>query len=189
MGAAPAGSPSPWVAEAARQLAAPDASGGHLRVLDFACGGGRHAQMLLRQGHRILAVDQNVDGLADLVGHKRLEILRLDLENGRPWPFAGERFKGVLVTNYLHRPTLGRTLGLAAPGGLLIYETFGVGNERFGRPSNPDFLARPGEIADLARRMGFAVAADSHRIVTRPRPAVIHRVLARCALRPPAAKP
>ena len=179
MAAASAGIPSPWVRDATRQLAAPGSGKGERRVLDLACGGGRHVRMLLRQGHRVLGVDRNVAGLADLAAHKRLEILQWNLEDGRPWPFARERFKAVLVTNYLHRPTLDRTLGLVTPGGLLIYETFGVGNERFGRPSNPDFLARPGEIAGHARRAGFSIAADSHRIVARPRPAVIHRVLAR----------
>lgn len=179
MAAAPTASPSPWVSEAVRQIAPIGDADGDLRVLDLACGAGRHVRMLLVHGHRVLAVDRDIDGLADLSGESRLKTLRWDLEDGRPWPFAGERFKGVLVTNYLHRPTLGRTLGLVAPRGLLIYETFGVGNERYGRPSNPDFLARPGEIAALARRAGFSIAADSHRTVTSPRPAVIHRVLAR----------
>lgn len=179
MASAATASPSPWVAKASRHLAPPGVGDGNLRVLDLACGGGRHVRMLLEQGHRVLAVDRDIGGLKDLAGHRHLEILQWDLEDASPWPFARERFKGVLVTNYLHRPTLGRTLGLVAPGGLLIYQTFGVGNERFGRPSNPDFLASPGEIADLARRAGFSIAIDDHRTVASPRPAVVHRVLAR----------
>ena len=59
----------------------------------------------------------------------------------------GRRFDLVLVTNYLHRPILPDIIGAVAPGGLLLYETFALGNERFGKPSNPDFLLRPGELA------------------------------------------
>lgn len=174
------GSPSPWVARAAKELTPPDAPGGDLRVLDLAAGAGRHSRMLLRAGHEVLAVDRDVSGLRRLARRPRLEIVQWDLEDGSPWPFAAERFKGIVVANYLHRPTLHQTLGLLAPGGLLIYETFGVGNERFGRPSNPDFLARPGEIADCARHLGFSIAYDQHARIESPRPAVVHRVVARC---------
>ncbi|HSR56260.1 MAG TPA: class I SAM-dependent methyltransferase [Alphaproteobacteria bacterium] len=150
-----------------------------LRVLDLACGAGRHSHMLLRAGHRVLGVDRDISAIRKLADHDLLEILEFDLESGRPWPFAGERFKGVVVTNYLHRPTLGQTLDLVAPAGLLIYETFGVGNETFGRPSNPDFLARPGEIAALARQRGFSISEDRHIRIDQPRVAVVQRVLAR----------
>ncbi len=171
--------PSPWVAAAAAELARLPERIAKSRVLDLACGAGRHTEMLLAAGHRVLAVDRDTSGLRRLAGLKRIEILQFDLESGQPWPFAAERFKGVVVANYLHRPTLERTIGLVAPGGMLIYETFGVGNERLGRPSNPDFLARPGEIAALARRLGFSIAEDLHVRVDTPRSAVIHRVIAR----------
>jgi len=168
--------PSPWVAAALEELLEP---GTGRRVLDLACGGGRHSRLLLDAGHRVLAVDRDVARLAALGPHPRLEILAFDLEGGQPWPFASERFKGVLVTNYLYRPKLAATLDLVAPGGVLIYETFGVGNARFGRPSNPDHLARPGEIADMARARGFSVSSDSHIIIEIPHPAAIQRVIAR----------
>jgi SAM-dependent methyltransferase len=149
------------------------------RVLDLACGGGRHTRLLLEAGHRVLAVDRDVVKITARGPHPKLEILAFDLENKQPWPFAAERFKGVLVTNYLYRPMLKATLGLVAPGGVLIYETFGVGNERFGRPSNPDYLAHPGEIADMARASGFSVSNDSHVKIDLPNPAVVQRVIAR----------
>ncbi len=168
--------PSPWVAAAMEELQGP-ATG--RRVLDLACGGGRHSRLLLEAGHRVLAVDRDVARVTALGPCPRLEILAFDLENGRPWPFAAERFKGVLVTNYLYRPMLPATLDLVAPGGVLIYETFGVGNAGYGRPSNPDYLARPGEIADMARAAGFSVSNDTHIRIEAPRPAVVQRVIAR----------
>jgi SAM-dependent methyltransferase len=146
-------------------------------VLDLACGDGRHVRFLLAQGHRVLAVDRYTDGLADLAGNPALEVLTTDLEGGRPWPLADQRFAGVIVTNYLHRPLLPAIVGAVAPGGSLLYETFAVGNERFGRPSNPDFLLRPGEL--LAAVAGqLQVVAYENLEVVEPRPAVVQRIAA-----------
>ena len=168
--------PSPWVADMIARL---DPLGpGELRVLDLAAGGGRHARRLLDLGIPVLAVDRDVSGLDWLDGREGLEVLACDLESGAPWPFADERFRAVLVVNYLHRPTLARTIGLVAPTGHLIYETFGTGNERCGRPRNPDFLARPHEIAAAARALGFDILVDRHLEVETPRPAVLHRCAA-----------
>jgi SAM-dependent methyltransferase len=169
--------PSPWVKDAIARYEPLGPEG--LRVLDLAAGGGRHARHLLDLEYAVLAVDHDIGSLAYLDGRDGFEALACDLEDGSPWPFAEERFRAVIVTNYLHRPTLARLLGLVAPGGTLIYETFGTGNERFGKPSNPDFLARPHEIAEAARAAGLEVLADEHRDVDDPRPAVVHRCAAR----------
>jgi SAM-dependent methyltransferase len=116
-------------------------------VLDLAAGGGRHSRLFLARGHTVLAVDRDVSNLTPAPG---LEILEADLEGG-PWPLVGRQFDGVVVTNYLHRPLLPLLVMAVAPGGALIYETFAVGNERFGRPRNSDFLLRPGELLDAVR--------------------------------------
>lgn len=83
-----------------------------------------------------------------------------------------------MVTNYLHRERFDELLELVQPGGLLIYETFASGNERFGKPSSPQFLLQPGE---LVRRVGagFDVLAFEEGEVTDPRPAMIQRICAR----------
>lgn len=153
-----------------------------LRVLDLAVGSGRHARYLLDLEYPVLAVDRDVSGLDYLAGREGLELLAWDLENGKPWPFAGERFRAVIVANYLYRPMLAATIALVAPGGCLIYETFGTGNEKYGRPSNPDFLARPHEVAEAARAQGLMVLVDVHIEEGEPVPAVRHR----CAARRPA---
>ena len=145
------------------------------RALDLAAGGGRHTRLLLEHGYRVLAVDRDVTGLADLAGTPGLEILERDLEDGRPWSLGGG-FDGIVVTNYLHRSLFADLAGSLAPGGLLLYETFAVGNERFGRPSNPDFLLRPDEL--LEAFAGLALIAFEQGVVERPKPAVIQRIAA-----------
>lgn len=102
-----------------------------------------------------------------------------DIEDG-PWPYLGRTFAAVIVTNYLHRPLFPLLLDTLAPGGVLIYETFAAGNEQYGRPSNPDFLLKPGELLQVAHGR-LRVMAHEELLVTDPRPAMIQRI---CAVRP-----
>lgn len=162
--------PSVWVVRWAEQLP----PGG--RVLDIASGNGRHARYLALRGHSVEAVDRDpaaISGLARVAG---VSTRSADLENG-PWPYEGESFAGVVVVNYLHRPLIPRLLGALMPGGVLIYETFATGNERYGRPSNPDFLLRPGELLDLVKGR-LRVIAFEDLYVSDPKPAMVQRICA-----------
>jgi len=146
-------------------------------VLDLACGGGRHSRLFLERGHPVLAVDRDLSSLGELAGHPRLETLACDLESGRIPDFFQRRFGGIVVTNYLYRPLFEPLVMALAPGGILIYETFAKGNERFGKPSNPDFLLDPGEL--LAAFSGrLKVIAYEDVIVEEPRPAAVQRICA-----------
>lgn len=159
-----AGAPSPWVARFA-SAAAPTGA-----ALDVACGGGRNLLPFLAAGRRVVALDRDVSGVAGLAGRPDVEIVAADLENGPGrgdggpfWPFPPDRrFAAVVVVNYLHRPLLPVLAAAVAEGGALIYETFAVGNERFGRPRNPDFLLRPGELPAAAQAAGLTVVAYEH---------------------------
>ncbi|HRQ82283.1 MAG TPA: SAM-dependent methyltransferase, partial [Azospirillaceae bacterium] len=132
-------------------------------------------------GRSVVAVDQDVGGLTDLAGRPEVEIVAADLENGAPWPLPPERrFSAVIVTNYLHRPLFPILTQALAPGGLLLYETFAVGNERFGRPRNPEFLLRPGELLEVAASAGLTVAAYEHGALGDPPRAMVQRI---CAVR------
>lgn len=143
-------------------------------MLDLAAGGARHTRLLLDRGYAVRAVDRDAAALAPLAG-PRCTVEELDLETGAPWPLGGG-YDGIVVTNYLHRqllPAIGEAL---APGGVLIYETFALGNERFGRPRNPDFLLRPGEL--LEAFAALTIVAFEQGEVAKPDPAVIQRVAA-----------
>jgi SAM-dependent methyltransferase len=156
--------PSDWVVRWAPQVA-------HGPVLDVACGGGRHARFFRDRGFEVVAVDR------ETVAIEKVTFVKANLEDGSPWPFAGQRFGGIVVTNYLHRPLFPGLLGSLAEGGVLIYETFMVGNERFGRPSNPEFLLRPGELREVCK--GLEVLGFEEGEVDRPKRAVIQRICAR----------
>jgi SAM-dependent methyltransferase len=167
--------PSAWVVT--HSLLVPEGA----TVLDVACGSGRHTRFFLDRGHPVLAVDRDLADVADLRGEPSCELIEADLESGVPPPFAGRVFGGVVVTNYLHRPLLPALVAAVAPGGALLYETFARGNERFGKPSNPDFLLEPGELLDAVRGQ-LRVVAYEDVVVGEPdagsRTAAVQRIAA-----------
>lgn len=128
----------------------------------------------------MVAVDRDLSGLADLAAHPRLNRLEVDLETGAPWPLAGRRFAGVVVTNYLHRPLLDEIVAAVAPSGVLLYETFTAGHEAFGRPHSSDHLLRPGELLEVVRGT-LRVIAYEDVVESSPRPAARQRICARRA--------
>jgi SAM-dependent methyltransferase len=157
-------------------------------VLDLACGSGRHARLFLARGHPVTALDRDVGGLADIAGQPGLEIVQADLEDGSPWPLAGRRFGAVVVTNYLWRPLFPQFMASVAVDGVLLYETFAIGNQDYGRPSNPDFLLQPGELIDLVQGR-LQIVAYEHGYLEQPRPAIKQRICAVRSDRPVALRP
>ena len=151
-------------------------------VLDLACGAGRHARWLARLGFEVSAVDRDTSLFADPPAG--VALLQADLEDG-PWPYPGVRFDGIVVTNYLHRPLLPVLVDSLEPGGVLLYETFAQGNERFGKPSNPAFLLEPGELLEAVGGR-LRVLAYEDLVVDQPRPAAVQRL---CARRESAGRP
>jgi hypothetical protein len=133
--------------------------------------------LFLERGLRVLAVDRDLSGLGDLAAHPSIEAVQVDLEDGRTFPFREERFGGVVVVNYLYRPILEDLVSAVAEGGILIYETFAKGNERFEGPKRPDFLLNRGELLEVVRGK-LTVLAYEDLIVEDPRPAAIQRIAA-----------
>ncbi len=166
------GTPSAWV----RRFVPLIRPGG--RVLDLAAGAGRHTRLLVDMGFLVTAVDRDIVDLHPLAGD-RCDVRAIDLEAGAPegalQPLGGG-YDGIVVTNYLHRPLFAPIAAALASDGVLIYETFAAGHERFGRPRNPDFLLRPGELIEAFAAL--TIVAFEQGEVELPRPAVIQRIAA-----------
>jgi hypothetical protein len=135
--------------------------------------------LLAADGYQVEAVDRDAEAIAGLAAQVPEIVTRVaDLENG-PWPYHGRVFDGIVVTNYLYRPLLPMLLNALDLNGVLVYETFMLGNERFGKPANPAFLLRPGELLDVVRRRLTVVAFEQGEVDV-PRPAMVQRL---CAVR------
>ena len=126
-------------------------------VLDLACGSGRHTGMLLNKGYQVTAVDIDTTSIKQNFSDKKLNIVKCDLESLSSWPFGKNSFLGIIVVNYLHRPLYSKIMESLEKGGVLIYQTFADGHSRYGKPKNPDYLLRRGEL-----KMVF----DSMRIIS-----------------------
>ncbi len=164
--------PSAWVLRWCARLA----SGAE--VLDLACGSGRHARALAARGCRVDAVDLDPGFGEQLAGVEGVRFQVLDLEHG-PWDFEAERYDAIVVTCYLHRPRLPLLAQALREGGLLVYETFAAGQAQFGRPSNPDFLLQPFELAACFAPT-LHVLGFEDGVVDRPVRARVQRL---CAIR------
>jgi SAM-dependent methyltransferase len=146
-------------------------------VLDLAAGGGRHTRLLRERGYRVLAVDRDTKALdARFTDDREVETRVLDLEDGGAWRLGGG-FDGIVVTNYFHRPLFPALIAALGAGGVILCETFMAGNERFGKPSNSDFLLNPGELL-AAFGSALTIVAFEQGIVDEPRPAMMQRIAA-----------
>jgi SAM-dependent methyltransferase len=132
-------------------------------VLDVASGAGRHSRWFAARGARVTAIDRDAQALEGLDSVAR--VVQADIETG-PWPLPGEGFDAVVITHYLWRPLWPVLLRSLKPGGWLLVETFAWGHERLGRPRNPDFLLRPGELLEVAQAQArLAGLADGLHIL------------------------
>jgi SAM-dependent methyltransferase len=173
--------PSDWVRRWTHLIPRLD---GPCRVLDLACGHGRHSRWLAQQGLTVLALDRDADALQhlhDLAPQVTTQVA--DLE-GSPWPLPGQQFDAVLVTHYLWRPLWPHLLASLAPGGVLIYETFAHGNASVGKPSRPDFLLQPGELLRACAALRVVAYEDGF---LEPPPRYLQRLVAVNLVCPPAA--
>ena len=164
--------PSPWLIRHAPLIPA----GG--TVLDLACGNGRNTRWLAEQGWSVAAVDQDETAIEGLQGLGGIHAWVVDLEQGL-WPFEDRRFDAIVVCRYLHRPLLPKLAEALAENGVLIYETFMRGQEKFGRPQNPDFLLRSDELYEAYGKT-LTVVAFEQGVAETPKPAMVQRL---CAIR------
>jgi SAM-dependent methyltransferase len=165
--------PSLWIV----QHAALAPSGG--RVVDVACGAGRNGRHFWKRGHPTVFLDIDCTKVNDLTGADDVDIREVDLESELPpqWLFTPATLDVVVATNYLWRPLMPALINSIAPGGMFLYETFAIGNEAFGRPKNPKFLLKAGELLEMVRGK-LRVVAFGQETRTDPNPAIIQHIAA-----------
>ncbi len=168
--------PSAWIVK----FAPLTKSQGH--VLDLACGSGRHAKWLALQGYQVDALDRDPIATSSMQGIDGIRIQQIDLESTEP-PNFEHTYDGIIVSRYLHRPLLTTLTAILKPGGVLIYETFMRGNERYGKPSNPDFLLMPDELLNTYSPLLNVIDFEQGEVLE-PKPAMLQRICAKKKIEP-----
>ena len=162
--------PSPWIVKFASLIKSQGL------VLDLACGSGRHAKWLAQQDYQVHALDRDPIATANMRGIDGINITIVDLETAEP-PIFEHSYDGIIVSRYLHRPLLATLATILKPDGVLIYETFMRGNERFGKPTNPDFLLIPDELLNTYSPLLKVIDFEQGEI-SEPKPAMLQRICA-----------
>ena len=143
------------------------------RALDLACGAGRNALFLASNGFDVTGIDISPVGLerarsSSLNAGLDIDWRQQDLDDG--FQVRGE-FDVICVFRYLNRRLIRSLPGLLAPGGMLLVEEHLAVNPGplempVVGPSNPAFLAAPGELCALAA--GLDIRHQEEGIVTDP---------------------
>ncbi len=120
-------------------------------ILDLACGDGRNGIFLAKIGWPVILCDVSEETLAragTLAAEKGVaaRLWKVDLEKEGINPLAEEEYAVMLVFRYLHRPLIPCIRKGLKKQGLLVYETFTRDQLRFGKPHNPNYLLKPGEL-------------------------------------------
>ena len=162
--------PSSWIVEQIRNLQPLK----QLQALDFASGEGRHCINLANSNIIMTAIDKDNKKLEQYKNLDNIHTINFDLETNEKWPLKKNYYDVILVVNYLYRPKIKYLTHLLKEGGYLFYETFAVGNEKYGRPSNPDYLLKHNELIDLFKSK-FEIMSYFHGKVTSDKTSVIQR--------------
>ena len=142
-------------------------------VLDLACGSGRNGLYLVSQNIPVVFADIKESALEQVSStltsqHSEMKssasFWQVDFEQGsfekdsfeqgsviqkHKHPLAGKSFSAIMVFRYLHRPLFEQIKQAVTAGGYVVYETFTVEQPQFGRPKNPNFLLKKGELTEL----------------------------------------
>ena len=144
-------------------------------VLDLACGYGRNSIFLSNKGYKVISVDLNFLCLSSF-SKKNILKIQSDIESTNTWPFGDNSFDLVVVTNFLNRMVFANIRKVIKKNGYLIYETFGEGHEKLGKPKNKDYLLEEGELLNLTKKMQL-VCYEEIKVINFKEKFIKHRIL------------
>jgi len=152
-----------------------------VRVLDIACGSGRHAIAAAGRGAKVIGVDFDDAALeqADQAAKKArlpIEWMRRDL-SGDPLPEGP--FDLVMMFNYLDRARMSTFLDAVRPGGYFMAETFSEQQRELGwGPTSDEHLLKPCELWTLVLPFEIVLAREVIEMLD-GRPMAVGSILAR----------
>lgn len=152
-------------------------------IIDLACGRGRNALALAREGIDCIGLDRSREllrALREAAASEpgQIDAVLCDLESDGKIPVKNGSCGALLVFRFLFRPLAPAIERALAPGGILIYETFTRAQPALGwGPKSPDFLLEPGELPGLFP--GLEILHHDERPVSAPRPEASARLVAR----------
>jgi len=122
-------------------------------VLDLASGDGHNGLFLAAKGLPVILADRSDEALskakeADDDVQGKVTIWKVDLERPGENPLTEKAYSAILVFRYLHRPLMPCIRKALKAGGFLVYSTYTMEQAQFGKPRNPDFLLKSGELMD-----------------------------------------
>ena len=120
-----------------------------INLLDFASGNGRNCIPLSKRNINVTAIDKDEEKLNKYKNVNNINTICFDLETKEEWPLIREYYDVIIVVNYLFRPKIKKLINLLKKNGFLFYETFSLGNEKYGSPKNPNFLLKDKELLDI----------------------------------------
>ena len=120
-----------------------------INLLDFASGNGRNCIPLSKKNIMVTAIDRDQEKLNKYKNFKNINSICFDLETSVEWPLTKEYYDVIIVVNYLYRPKIKKLINLLKKDGFLFYETFSLGNEKYGSPKDPKFLLKDRELIEI----------------------------------------
>jgi SAM-dependent methyltransferase len=150
-----------------------------LTLLDIACGSGRHSIYAASKGYKVISLDISKEKILKLTSNKLIYPIQLDIEASKAWPFINKTFDTVIVTNYLYRPIFKNIINSIKLGGTLLYETFSIENSTFGKPNNPNYLLKPQELLNLAKKNNMKIINYEEIITQYPIKKALQRIHAK----------
>lgn len=149
-------------------------------LLDLACGYGQHSILAQKLGLRVTAADIDDSRLVYLKNFKNITTVKIDLENKQNyWPFKKNFFDVILISKYLFRPILNNIFDSIKCDGYLLYETFSEENKKFGRPNNPEYLLKQGELFNFSKNKKMKIIEYEEIIITQKHSKAIQRIFAK----------